>query len=120
MVGVAVMGCGTVGSGVAEILLHNSGVLAKRTGIGLKLLYVLDKRDFNGQPVEKYVVRNLESILIDDNVNVVVETMGGTDPAYGYVKRILMSGRHVVTSNKELVERYGAELLEIAEKQGVS
>jgi len=120
MIGVAILGCGTIGSGVAEILMDGSDNLAKKTGAELKLVRVLDKRDFTGQVVAKYVTGDIGEILNDKSVQIVVETMGGLEPAHDFVQRALESGKHVVTSNKDMVERFGAELLGVAEKHGVS
>ncbi len=116
----AVMGYGTIGSGVAEILERNRQEIMKKTGKELRLKYVLDLRDFPGSPVEKKVVHDLDIILRDDDVKIVVETMGGVHPAYEFVKACLLAGKHVATSNKALVAACGTELLEIAREKQVN
>ncbi len=119
MIGIAVMGCGVVGSGVVEMLIENKDLLTRTTGDELRVLYMLDLRDL---PVPEGVTltKDFEDILKDDRVQIVVETMGGTRFAYPYTKRCLEAGRHVVTSNKELVADCGDELLAIAKAHGVS
>ncbi|MBO7401768.1 MAG: homoserine dehydrogenase [Lachnospiraceae bacterium] len=114
---IAVLGYGTVGSGVVEVIRRNGDSIAKRAGQEIEVKYVLDLRDFPGDPVEKVLVHDYEVIVNDPEVGVVVEVMGGVEPAYTFVKRALLAGKSVCTSNKELVAKHGAELLEIA-KQG--
>lgn len=120
MIYAAVMGYGTIGSGVAEVLEQNRDVVAEQTGTGIELKYVLDLRDFPGTIVENKVVHDFEIIRNDEEVKIVVETMGGLKPAYPWVKACLEAGKHVVTSNKALVAAYGTELLEIARENHVN
>ena len=119
MIGVAVMGCGVVGSGVVEMLMENREILSGTTGDELRVLYMLDLRELN-VPDGVVLTKNFEDILKDERVQIVVETMGGTKFAYPYTKQCLEAGRHVVTSNKELVADHGDELLAIAKAHGVS
>ena len=115
----AVMGYGTIGSGVAEILEVNKDVIAKRCGEPLELKYVLDLRDFEGDPIADKIVHDYMTIVEDPEVAIVVETMGGVEPAYTFVKAMLEAGKHVTTSNKALVAAKGAELIALAkEKNG--
>ncbi len=111
---VAIMGYGTIGSGVAEILEVNKEVVAKRCGEALELKYVLDLRDFEGDPIADKIVHDYKTIAEDEEVAIVVETMGGVEPAYTFVKAMLEAGKHVTTSNKALVADKGAELIKIA------
>lgn len=120
MINVAIMGYGTIGSGVAEILDGNRDVIAKQAGQEVALKYVLDLREFAGSPVADKIVHDFKVIEDDADVQVVVETMGGLNPSYPFVKAALEAGKHVVTSNKALVAAYGTELLAIAQKKGVN
>ena len=108
------MGYGTIGSGVAEILNVNKDVIAKRAGEPVEVKYILDLRDFPGDPMENAIVHDYQTIVNDPEVGVVVETMGGVEPAYTFVKAMLEAGKSVATSNKALVAEKGAELLELA------
>ena len=110
----AIMGYGTIGSGVYEVLLKNTETITKRAGEPIEVKYILDLKEFPGTPVEQKVVHELSAILEDPEIGMVVETMGGTTPAYEFVKRCLETGRHVVTSNKALVAAHGTELLELS------
>lgn len=120
MVQVAIMGYGTIGSGVAEILAQNAEQIKHGCGQDVALKYVLDLRDFPGSPVEDRIVHDFSVIEKDPEVSVVVETMGGLNPAYPFVKASLLAGKHVVTSNKALVAAYGTELLAIAREKNVN
>lgn len=120
MVNVAVLGYGTVGSGVVEVLGRNAKVLEKNSGEEINLKYVLDLKEFPGTPIEKKVVHDFNIILNDDEVSVIVEVMGGVNPAYSFVKSALLKGKSVCTSNKELVAKHGAELLGIAAQKNVN
>lgn len=120
MIHVAIMGYGTIGSGVAEILEKNREEIEAAAGQEVALKYVLDLRDFPGSPVEDKIIHDFQIIEKDPEVQVVVETMGGLNPAYPFVKACLMAGKHVATSNKALVAAYGTELLEIARKRQVN
>ena len=114
------MGYGTIGSGVAEILETNKEIIAKNVGQEVALKYVLDLRDFPGSPVEDKVVHDFSIIEKDPEVQIVVETMGGLNPSYPFVKACLLAGKHVATSNKALVAAYGTELLQIAREKEVN
>ncbi|GAA6292176.1 homoserine dehydrogenase [Enterocloster asparagiformis] len=120
MIKVAVMGYGTIGSGVAEILDQNRDVIAGQAGQDVELKYVLDLRDFPDSPVADKIVHDFKVIEQDGEVEIVVETMGGLNPAYPFVKACLEAGKHVVTSNKALVAAYGTELLQIARDKNVN
>jgi homoserine dehydrogenase len=116
MVNIAVLGYGTVGSGVVEVLTTNKDSITKRAGNEINVKYVLDLREFPGDPVEKVLVHDYETIINDEEVQIVVEAMGGTEPAYTFAKKALEKGKNYCTSNKELVAKYGPELLELAKK----
>ena len=118
---VAVMGYGTVGSGVVEVLTKNHDSIVKRsTQSELEVKYILDLRDFPGDPNEDKMIKDFNIILNDDDVKVVVETMGGLHPAYEFVSSCLKAGKSVVTSNKELVAAKGCELLSFAAENNVN
>ena len=120
MVNIAVLGYGTVGSGVVEVLRTNQKSINNRAGQDINLKYVLDLRDFPGDPVEDVLVHDYDIILNDEEVDIVVEVMGGINPAYQFVKNALLKGKSVCTSNKELVAKHGAELLEIAKQNNIN
>ena len=115
----AILGYGTVGSGVYDVLTKNSARVAESSGEAIGVKYVLDLRDFPGQPVEKVLVHDYEQIVSDPEVSVVVEVMGGLKPSYDFVKRALEAGKSVCTSNKALLAEYGPELLETAARHNV-
>ena len=115
MIKVAIFGYGTVGSGVFEVINKNHETIQKKLGNELEVKYVLDLRDFENDPVEKVLVHDVDVILNDPEVSIICETMGGERPAYDFTKRALENGKSVCTSNKELVEKHGAELIKIAE-----
>lgn len=117
---IAVLGYGTIGSGVVEVVNTNADSIAKRAGEEVKVKYVLDLRDFLGDPVQEILVHDYNIIAEDDEVGVIVETMGGTKPAYDFVKTALLRGKSVCTSNKELVAAHGAELIQIAKDKNVN
>ena len=117
---VAVMGYGTVGSGVYEVLTKNKDVVSKNVGEELNVKYVLDLREFPGDPVSEVLTHNFDDILNDEEVSVVAEVMGGIEPAYTFTKKCLLAGKSVCTSNKALVEKHGAELLAIAKEKNVN
>jgi len=117
---IAVLGYGTVGSGVVEVLKVNKENIARRARQEIEVKYVLDLREFPGDPVAEILVHDYDVIVNDPEVGIVVETMGGVNPAYEYAKRALESGKSVCTSNKELVARHGAELLELARTKSVN
>ena len=120
MINVAVLGYGTIGSGVVEVLQTNATIIAKRAGEEIVVKYILDLRDFPGDPNEDKIVHDYDIIHNDEDVQVVVECMGGVEPAYTFVKKALLQGRSVATSNKELVAKYGAELIAIARGKNVN
>ena len=120
MIKIAVMGYGTIGSGVVEVLATNKDSIAKRAGDEIEVKYVLDLRDFPGDPIEDKVVHDYQTIVNDPEVSVVVETMGGVEPAYTFVKAMLEAGKHVTTSNKALVADKGAELIALAKEKNVN
>lgn len=120
MIKTAIMGYGTIGSGVAEVLEQNKDVIAKRAGQEVELKYVLDLREFPDSPVADKIVHDFKVIEQDEEVQIVVEAMGGLNPAYPFVKACLLAGKHVATSNKALVAAYGTELLAIAREKGVN
>lgn len=114
MIQVAVMGYGTVGSGVVEVIEKNKEEINKKSGEEINIKYILDLREFPGDPYEDKVVHDVEQILNDPEVKIICETMGGLKPAYDFTKRALLSGKSVCTSNKELVATHGPELIRIA------
>ena len=120
MVSVAIMGHGVVGSGVAEILLTHKQKLFASIGEEIYIKKVLDLREFPDSPIADRFTKDFEEIINDLEIRIVVEVMGGLHPAYEFVKRCLKAGKSVVTSNKELVAAYGAELLEIARVENVN
>ncbi len=118
---VAVMGYGTVGSGVVEVFNKNHESIVRRsTQPSLELKYILDLRDFPGDENEGKFIKDFNIILNDDEVKIVVETMGGLHPAFEFVSQLLCAGKSVVTSNKELVAAKGYELLQMAEEHNVN
>ena len=120
MIKVAVMGYGTIGSGVVEVLDINKNSIAKRAGEEIGVKYILDLRDFPGDPIQEKVVHDYKVIANDPEVQIVVETMGGVEPAYTFVKAMLTAGKHVTTSNKALVAAKGAELIALAKEKNVN
>lgn len=116
MVQIAIMGHGVVGSGVAEIILTHKESLAKKAKQEINIKHILDLREFPDSPLADRFTKDFEDIVNDDEIKVVVEVMGGINPAFDFVKRCLEKGKSVVTSNKELVAKKGAELLSIAKK----
>lgn len=117
MVNIAVLGYGTVGSGVVEVINTNHDSINKRAGKEINVKYVLDLRDFEGDPIQEILVHDYDIILKDSEVDIVVEVMGGVEPAYTFTKQALLAGKSVCTSNKELVAKHGAELLAIAKER---
>ena len=114
MIKAAILGFGTVGSGVFEVLNQNKEMISNKLGDEIEVKYVLDLREFEGEPVQKVLVHDIDVILNDPEVSIVCETMGGERPAYDFTKRALEKGKSVCTSNKELVEKHGPELLQVA------
>ena len=117
MAKIAVLGYGTVGSGVVEVLATNSASIATRAGQPIEVKSVLDIRDFPGNPIQEKIVHNIDDIINDDEIDVVVEVMGGVEPAFTFVKKALETGKSVCTSNKALVVAHGPELLEMAKER---
>ncbi len=120
MLNVAIMGHGVVGSGVAEILIDHSQRITSKAKEEINVKYILDLRDFDGLSYSEKFIKDFNIIAEDPEVKIVVEVMGGTEPAYTFVKTCLSAGKSVVTSNKELVAAKGAELLKIAAQNNVN
>lgn len=114
MINIAVLGYGTVGSGVVEVIKTNQEIINKKSGQEINIKYVLDLREFPGDSVMDILVHDYDVILNDPEVEVVAEVMGGIEPAYTFVKSALEKGKSVCTSNKELVAKHGPELIKIA------
>ncbi|HHW71323.1 MAG TPA: homoserine dehydrogenase [Clostridiales bacterium] len=119
MIYIGVMGHGTVGSGVVEILQKNYNTIAQRAGDELVVKKILDLKSFD-VPYNELFTKDADDLLEDDDIDIIVETMGGIDPAYEFTVRALKSGKHVITSNKELVAQHGTELLRIARENNVN
>lgn len=120
MIKVAVLGYGTIGSGVVEILENKKNYVTKQAGDEIQVKYVLDLRDFPGSPIEDILVHDFNIILQDPEVDIVVEVMGGVHPAYEFVKAALEAGKSAVTSNKALVAACGTELMHLAKEKGLN
>ncbi len=118
---VAVMGYGTVGSGVVEVLeKHAPSIPKKIAGETLEVKRILDLRDFPGDPHQELFTKDFNDILNDDEIRIVAETMGGVNPAFDFTAKLLKAGKSVVSSNKELVAQKGLELLNLAKENGVN
>lgn len=117
MINVSILGYGTIGSGVFQVLKENCQIIAERTGEEIRVKSILDLRDFPGDVAEGIIVHDFKEIDSDGSIQIVVETMGGLHPAYEFVKASLEKGRSVCTSNKALVAAFGTELLKIAEEK---
>ncbi|MBP3542734.1 MAG: homoserine dehydrogenase, partial [Lachnospiraceae bacterium] len=120
MVNIAVLGYGTVGSGVVEVINTNHASINKKAGQDINIKYVLDLRDFPGDPIQEKIVHDYNIILNDDEIDIVVEVMGGVEPAYTFVKSALERGKSVATSNKELVAKHGSELIALAKEKNIN
>ena len=120
MINIAVLGYGTVGSGVVEVINTNQDSINRRAGDAIRIKYVLDLRDFPGDPVQKVLVHDYETIVNDPEVDIVVEVMGGLEPAHTFVKRALEAGKSVATSNKALVAKFGPDLMDIARNKNIN
>ena len=116
---IAIMGFGVVGSGVGEIVSGSPDSLKKRCGEEIEIARILDLRDFPDSKFDCFT-KDFNDILNDPEIGVVAEVMGGTKPAYEFTKQLLESGKHVVSSNKELVAKHGTELLQIAREHNVN
>lgn len=120
MMKMAILGFGVVGSGCAEVLTQNKELIKASCGSDIEIKYILDLRDFPNSPFADRVVHDFDIIVNDPEISLVAEMMGGSHPAYDFTKACLAAGKSVVTSNKEVVSNFGTELLELAEKNGVS
>ena len=120
MINIAVLGYGTVGSGVVEVINTNHDIVNAKATEEINIKYVLDLREFPGSPIENILVHDFDTILNDESVKIVVEVMGGVEPAYTFVKKSLLAGKSVCTSNKELVAKHGPELLAIAREKNIN
>lgn len=116
MIEAAIYGYGNIGSGVVEVIEKNQDRIAKAVGQGVHVKYVLDLRDFEGDPIQEKVVHDVDIIVNDPEIKIVCETMGGNEPAFTFTKKALLAGKSVCTSNKELVANHGAELIQIAKE----
>ena len=116
----AVLGYGTVGSGVVKVIGTNNDIVSQNAGEQLCVKRVLDLRTFPGDPVEEILTNDFNEILNDADIDIVVETMGGLHPAYDFTKAALEAGKSVCTSNKELVAAFGHELMKTAEEHGAN
>lgn len=114
MINIAVLGYGTVGSGVVEVIEKNKEMVNKKATQELHIKYILDLREFPGDPYGDKVIHDFNTIVEDEEVNIICETMGGVGAAYQFTKQALEKGKSVCTSNKELVAKHGPELLAIA------
>lgn len=117
---IAIMGYGTIGSGVAEVLEVNRDLIAERAGELVEVKYILDLRDFPGDPNEDKIIHDYKVIVEDEEVGIVVEAMGGVEPAYTFVKEMLLAGKQVATSNKNLVAEKGSELITLAREKNLN
>lgn len=120
VIDIAVMGHGVVGSGVVEVLLNNAESISKRAADDINIKYILDLRDFPDSPLADRFTKDFNDIVNDPSVKIVVECMGGLNPAYNFVKSCLLAGKSVVTSNKELISVKGQELLKIAKENNLN
>lgn len=120
MIKVAVLGYGTIGAGVVEVLQRNSEHITLTAGQPIEVKYILDLKDFPEDPNADKIVHDYSVIENDPEVDVVVEAMGGVEPAHTFVKAALLAGKHVTTSNKALVAKHGAELLAIAKEKNIN
>ena len=120
MIQIAVLGYGTIGSGVVEVLKVNKDSITKRVGDEISVKYILDLREFPGDPMEDKIVHDYAVIQNDPEVAIVVEAMGGVEPAYTFAKQAIESGKHFATSNKALIAEKGAELIRLAKEHNVN
>ncbi len=116
---IAILGFGVVGSGVAEVLTQNKSIIEDKLSKSIEIKYILDLRDFPDSPFGDKVVHDFNIILNDPEISIVAEMMGGSHPAYDFSKAALEAGKNVVTSNKEVVAKFGTELLQIAKRNNV-
>ena len=120
MAEIAVLGHGVVGAGVLEVLLTHKDSIAKRAKEEIHVKRILDLREFPQLPYNGLFTKDFQEILDDPEIKIVVEVMGGLEPAFSYTKACLEKGKSVVTSNKELVAQKGAELLALAQKNNLN
>jgi homoserine dehydrogenase len=116
---VALLGFGVVGSGVAQVITENQDRIESATGRGADIRYILDLRDFPDSPFADRIVHDFNVIVSDPEVDVVIEMMGGSHPAYEFTRASIEAGKSVITSNKEVVANFGTELLALAVEHGV-
>ena len=119
MINIAILGFGTVGSGVYEVLKKDGGVIADRVGEEIRIKYIVEIRDFSDHPDAQLFTKDYNAVLADNSVSIVVEMMGGIEPAYRFTKDAILHGKSVVPSNKALVADQGAELFALARENGV-
>lgn len=119
MINVAIMGFGTIGSGVYEYIINNNYRIKEEINDDIQVSKILDLKDFEEETIKRLVVRDYLDIVNDKNINIVVECMGGTKPTYEFVKAMILSKKHIITSNKALVAKHGTELLRLAKDNGV-
>lgn len=120
MINVGILGYGVVGSGVAEVIKRNNTSITARSGEEIRITKILDVRDFDDCPDAEVLTKNSDDIFMDNSIKIVVETIGGVKIAYEFTKLALSKGKHVVTSNKELVATHGPELLKLAKENNVN
>lgn len=119
MINVAIMGFGTIGSGVYEYIINNNYRIKEEINDDIQVSKILDLKDLEEETIKRLVVRDYLDIVNDKNINIVVECMGGTKPTYEFVKAMILSKKHIITSNKALVAKHGTELLRLAKDNGV-
>ena len=120
MVYIGIVGYGTVGSGVYEVLRTNRESIARRAGEEIAVKRIFDLREFPNDPASDLITHAYNDLIEDEEIQIIVETMGGTKPAYAFVKSALLAGKSVCTSNKELVAEYGSELIELAKERNLN
>ncbi len=120
MIKIAILGFGTVGSGVAEVIEESKKLISEAVNDTVEIKYILDKRDFPGSPFEGKFVKDFDVIINDPEVKIVAEMLGGSHPAYDFSLAAIKAGKSVVTSNKEVVANFGDELLALAKENGVT
>ncbi len=120
MTNIAILGFGVVGGGVADLITNNKKEVESLGGDAINIKYILDLRDFPGSPFENKVIHDYNLIVNDESVDVVIELMGGSHPAYEYTVAALKAGKHVISSNKEVVANFGDEFLALAKENGVT
>ncbi len=120
MVYIGIVGYGTVGSGVYEVLRTNRESIARRAGEEIAVKRICDLREFPNDPASDLITHEYNDLIEDEEIQIIVETMGGTKPAYAFVKSALLAGKSVCTSNKELVAEYGSELIELAKERNLN